>query len=80
MLFEEIISAEEIETVHANADFGDIKKRDVVNQGVLKCASGYQTGSTSFAILKDHELVTEQYELTSKGRAYLWAVFGDGKF
>lgn len=72
---EEIITDEEIERVHANANFGSMDKRQVVNQGVLKCASGYYQGSTSNAIIKEHGLVNDQYELTAKGKAYLWAAF-----
>ena len=41
MRADEIITDEEIERVHANANFGPMDKRTVVNQGVLKCASGY---------------------------------------
>ena len=74
---EEIISDEEIERVHANANFGGMNKRTVVNQGVLKCASGYYQGSTSNAIIREHGLVTRDYELTPKGRAYLWAAFSN---
>lgn len=73
----EIISDEEIERVHANANFGSMDKRTVVNQGVLKCASGYYQGSTSNAIIKEHGLVTAEYELTQKGKAYLWAAFSN---
>ncbi len=72
---EEIISDAEIERVHANADFGSISKRDVVNMGVLKVASGYYQGHTSKQIVTKHGLVNDSYELTSKGRTYLWAVF-----
>ena len=74
---EDIISDEEIERVHANANFGSMDKREVVNQGVLKCASGFYQGSTSNAIIKEHGLVTDQYELTPKGKAYLWAAFSN---
>lgn len=73
----EIISDEEIERVHAHANFGSMDKRTVVNQGVLKCASGYYQGHTSNMIIKEHGLVTEEYELTPKGRAYLWAAFSN---
>lgn len=73
----EIISDEEIEQVHANANFGNMDKRAVVNQAVLKCASGYYQGSTSNQIIKEHGLVTETYKLTKKGRQYLWAVFSN---
>ncbi len=72
---EDIISDEEIERVHANANFGCMGKREVVNQGVLKCACGYYQGSTSTQIIKEHGLVTAEYELTPKGKVYLWAVF-----
>lgn len=74
---EEIISDDEIERVHANANFGSMDKRTVVNQGVLKCASGYYQGSTSNAIIKEHGLVDDKYRLTPKGRAYLWAAFSN---
>lgn len=71
----EIISDEEIERVHANANFGSMSKRQVVNQGVLKCASGYHQGHTSTQIIKEHGLIDDKYNLTSKGRMYLWAAF-----
>lgn len=71
----EIITDEEIERVHANANFGHMKKRNVVDQAVLKCASGYYQGHTSTQIIKEHRLITAEYELTAKGRAYLWAAF-----
>lgn len=71
----EIISDEEIEKVHANANFGSMGKREVVNQGVLKCASGYYQGHTSTQIIREHGLVNDRYELTAKGRAYLWSAF-----
>ena len=76
----DIISDDEIIAVHANANFGDYKKRDVVNLGVLKCASGYSQGRTSMHICRDHGLIDEKYRLTKKGRDYLWAAFGDGYF
>lgn len=72
---EDIISDEEIERVHANANFGSMSKRDVVNQGVLKCASGYYQGSTSTQIITDHGLVDSKYRLTKKGKRYLWVAF-----
>jgi len=74
---QEIISDEEIERVHENAHFGSMPKRDVVDYGVLKCASGYYQGSTSTAIIKSHGLINDDYELTAKGRTYMWAAFGD---
>lgn len=71
----EIITDEEIDRVHANANFGGLTKREVVNQGVLKCASGYYQGHTSTQIITEHGLIDDKYQLTAKGRAYLWAAF-----
>lgn len=71
----EIIPDDEIERVHANANFGSMGKRQVVNQGVLKCASGYYQGRTATQIIKEHGLIDDEYKLTPKGRMYLWAAF-----
>jgi hypothetical protein len=71
---QEIISDEEIEIVHANANFGSMGKREVVNQATLKAACGYYQGSTSSRIIKEHGLV-DDYQLTQKGKRYLWAAF-----
>jgi len=71
----EIITDDEIVCVHANANFGGMDKREVVNQGVLKCASGLYQGHTSTQIIKEHGLIDSEYKLTPKGRAYLWAAF-----
>ncbi len=71
-----IISDDEIESVHANANFGSTSKRDVVRFAVLKCASGYHQGYTSNQIATEHGLIDFEYKLTEKGRMYLWAAFG----
>lgn len=72
----DIITDEEIEKIHGNANFGGLSKRDVVNYAVLKCASESYQGRTSRRITTEHGLINEKYELTSKGRSYLWAAFG----
>lgn len=72
---QEIVTDDEIERVHGYANFGTMDKRTVVNQGVLKCASGFYQGSTSLAIITAHGLVNKQYNLTAKGKAYLWQRF-----
>lgn len=75
---QEIISDEEIEAVHGNANFGSaLSKRQVVNQGVLKCASGYYQGHTSTQIITKHGLIDKEYNLTPKGKMYLWAAFSN---
>ena len=73
---EEIINDEQINIVHANANFGGVlSNRDIVNQGVLKCACGYYQGHTSTQIIKEHGLVDKDYKITRKGQEYLWAAF-----
>lgn len=77
---EEIISDEEIDRIHGNANFRGMDKREVVNIGVLKCASGYFQGEKTMQIITAHKLIDDGYKLTEKGRSYLWWVFGNGKF
>jgi hypothetical protein len=77
----EIISDEEIERVHANANFGpSITKREVVDRVLLQVACGFSTGHTAWTILVEHGLVPGKAKgrptLTAKGRRYLWAVYG----
>ncbi len=72
----DLVSDEDLERVHGNANFGpSISKRDVLKFGVLKVASGYYQGSTSRSILLEHELITNDYQLTAKGKRYLWCAF-----
>lgn len=74
-----IIPDSEIERVHADANFGDAPKRDVVNYALLKCSCGYDNGSTAQQILYKHGLIklsSRHGILTEKGNKYLWAVFG----
>jgi len=71
----EIISDDGVELVHGSADFGDMKKRDVIRSGLLKCVCGYANGSTSEKILKKHKLINAEGRLTFKGRKYLWVSF-----
>lgn len=72
---QEIISDEQVDKVHGNANFGSTGKREVVDQGLLKCASGYYQGYTSTKILTEHGLIDKEYKLTAKGRTYLWEAF-----
>ena len=77
----EIISDEEIERVHAYANFGDMLKRDVVDDGVLQFVFGYDTGHTQMTILREHGLLraskprSYRADLSAKGKDYLRAMF-----
>jgi hypothetical protein len=76
MNIQELISDSEVDRIHANSNFG-CSKRDVIRYGILKCASGYYQGHTSKTICIEHGLINKKYELTEKGRKYLWAAFGE---
>lgn len=79
---EDIISDEEIQRVHANANFGYVSKREVVDKGLLKYAFGYSTGHTLYQILHEHGLIHKlrphsyRSNLTKKGHEYLRALTG----
>lgn len=75
---DQIIDDDKIIRVHANSNFGSTSPRDVVNDGVVKCAVGYGCGSTQIKILQEHGLVykTRSYSpgLTKKGKEYARAL------
>ena len=74
---EEIISDDEIDRVHANANFGSCPKRNVVNDTVLQKAFGYHCGHTATIIVQEHGLLGKNGRLTKKGFRYLqsaWSI------
>ena len=80
-----IISDQDVARVHGNANFGGMSQRQVIDEGVLKYAFGYTSGSTQMSILIEHGLLRKprpgsyHSTLTLKGQRYLRAVFG-GRF
>jgi len=72
----EIVSDADLDKAWGNANFGGTERRDVIRYGVLKCVSGYYQGHTSTCIVTNLGLVDKEYNITPKGRAYLWAAFG----
>lgn len=84
---EDIIPDDEIETVHAYANFGSMSKRAVVNDGVIKYFIGYTGGSTQMAILSEHGLIRRhknvhsmRASLTKKGLDYLRSILRQASF
>lgn len=79
----EIITDAEVMRVHANARFGSMTPREVVDKGTLKTAFGYHCGSTMQSILLDHKLTkplkggAARANLTPKGWNYFRALMGD---
>ncbi len=80
-----IVSDEEVERVHANANFGSTDKRHVVNTGVWHVACGWHSGHTVNCIVVEHGLARwrknrhEPLVLTAKGRRYLFAALKHAK-
>lgn len=75
---EEIVSDDELDAAFANANFGGMTKREVVRLGALKCMTGYRQGHTSKTIGQQLGLITDNYNLTRKGRMYLWLACKNG--
>jgi hypothetical protein len=72
-----MVTAEEIDAVWGNSNFGSMTRENVVRFGLLKCASGYYQGHTSKCILKELGLITDKtYKLTKRGKFCLWEYFG----
>lgn len=72
----EIITNEEIDIVWGHANFGpNPDKRKIIASTLLKCASGYASGSTARHIVYELGLVTKSWKLSKKGRLYLYAAF-----
>lgn len=76
-----IVSDKQVEDVHANANFGDRPKREVVNIGVVQAVLGYAMGHTMQQIITEHGLVKRSSgiypKLTVKGQKYLRALMGN---
>jgi len=75
---QQILSDEEINNAWGNASFGELSKRDVVANAVLKYASGYGTGHTVECSCRELGLITKQCNLSTKGKQYLFAHFSRG--
>jgi hypothetical protein len=71
----QVITQEQIDKVWGNANFGHSNRMGVVQQGLLKCASGYYQGYTSRSIITELGLITPKYRLTALGRVCLWEWF-----
>ena len=76
----EIIRRDDLIATHANANFGNMTPRQIVNEGVLKYSMGYYGGSVMRSILVEHGLIRRtrsayKSSLTEKGKAYLRAMY-----
>ena len=82
---QDVISDEDIDLNHCG-NFGPAtSNRRVVDEGVLKTAMGYHSGSTVRSILRAHGLaspvngedgpLSDSIAMTSRGQEYLRAIF-----
>jgi hypothetical protein len=75
----ELISDERLNEVFGSANFGSTRKREIVRNTLLKCASGYYTSSTAKAIVIELGLVHPvKWELTKAGQKYLFDAYSNG--
>lgn len=75
---EDLVSDAELDEAWGNANFGGISKREVIRLGTLKCLAGWHQGFTSQAICTELGLINKKYEVTAKGKAYLWLSCASG--
>lgn len=76
---QDLVTDKQIDLAWGNAKFGDKhSKRDVIANTLLKCASGYNTGHTAKSIVEDLGLVTHKWELSQRGKRYLFAAYSGG--
>jgi hypothetical protein len=73
---QDLITDAQINAVWENANFGDVPRRDIIDETILKCASGYHSGYTAQCIVRELGLVSpKKWELTALGRKYLYEAF-----
>ena len=75
-----MVTDKQLDNAWGNANFGEsVTKRNLVKYTLLKCASGYYTGKTAKSIVEELGLVKEaKWELTKKGKEYLYEAFASG--
>ena len=74
---QDLVKDEMLENVFGNADFGEVSKREVLANTLLKCACGYETGNTAKCIVQELGLVTQEWKLSMWGKRYLFAAFSN---
>ena len=71
-----IISENEVEEMFSHSNFGKgANHKRILEQGVLKTLASYHSGSTLNAIMINANLITKDFELTNKGKMFLYETF-----
>jgi hypothetical protein len=80
---EQIITDEQLNNAWGSATFGNVDKRELIANTLLKCACGFKTGHTATCIVNELGLTKSpkprQWVLTPKGMHYLWLSYWGGK-
>jgi len=69
------ILKKEINDVWDNSNFGHMSQIEVVRSGLLKCVTGYAQGHTSQCILEELKMISKKYQLTKKGKYWLYELY-----
>jgi hypothetical protein len=76
---QDLVTDKQIDLAWGNANFvGTHSKREVIANTLLKCASGYHTGHTAKCIVEELGLVTQKWQLSQRGKRYLFAAYSGG--
>ena len=76
---EDLVTDKQIDLAWGNANFGEThSKREVIANTLLKCSCGYYTGHTAKCIVEELGLVTQRWELSQRGKRYLFAAYSGG--
>lgn len=76
---EDLVTDRQLELAFLNTNFGErLTKRQIVANTILKCAAGYSTGHTAKCIAEELGLVTPSWELSHRGKLYLYAAYAGG--
>lgn len=67
-----IVSEEEMLKCFENTNFGDVDKRSLIKECLLKYATGYVDGYTITCICKELKLLTSKNAISKKGKEYLF--------
>ena len=74
----DIVTDEQVKLAWGNANFGAAQPREVIANTLLKCVCGYATGRTARVICEELGLITPDWQLSQRGKAYLFAAYSGG--
>ena len=70
-----VVDDADIELAFTDTNFGDVDRRHLLQQGVLKFQANFSSGYTLTTIMKELGLVTPKGRISKKGRRFLFQSF-----